>query len=65
VADTVEFVVQVNGKLRARMPMARGITEDAARDAALADENVRKFIDGKQVRKTIFVADRLLNLVVG
>jgi leucyl-tRNA synthetase len=41
--------------------MARGITEDTA----LADENVRKFIDGKQVRKTIFVADRLLNLVVG
>ena len=65
VADTVEFVVQVNGKLRARMPMARGITQDAARDAALADENVRKFLDGKQVRKTIFVPDRLLNLVVG
>jgi leucyl-tRNA synthetase len=64
-ADTVEFVVQVNGKLRARLPMARGIAEDAARDAALADENVRKFLDGKQVRKTIFVPDRLLNLVVG
>ncbi|HEV7590377.1 MAG TPA: leucine--tRNA ligase [Longimicrobium sp.] len=65
VADTVEFVVQVNGKLRARMPMPRGIAEAAARDAALADENVRKFLDGKQVRKTIFVPDRLLNLVVG
>jgi leucyl-tRNA synthetase len=65
VADTVEFVVQVNGKVRARMPMARGITEDAARDAALADEHVQRFIDGKQVRKTIFVPDRLLNLVVG
>ncbi|HEU4557841.1 MAG TPA: leucine--tRNA ligase [Longimicrobium sp.] len=65
VADTVEFVVQVNGKVRARLPMARGITEDAARDAALADEHVQRFIDGKQVRKTIFVPDRLLNLVVG
>jgi leucyl-tRNA synthetase len=65
VADTVEFVVQVNGKLRARMPMPRGIAEAAARDAALADENVLKFLDGKQVRKTIFVPDRLLNLVVG
>jgi len=65
VADTVEFVVQVNGKVRARMAMSRGITEDAARDAALADEHVRRFIDGKQVRKTIFVPDRLLNLVVG
>ncbi|MEX1184332.1 MAG: leucine--tRNA ligase [Gemmatimonadota bacterium] len=65
VADTVEFVVQVNGKLRARMPMSRGITETAAKDAALADENVRRFIDGAQVRKIIFVPDRLLNIVVG
>ena len=65
VADTVEFVVQVNGKLRSRMPMRRGITEGEARDAALADENVQKFIDGKQVRKVVFVADRLVNLVVG
>jgi len=65
VADRVEFVVQVNGKVRARMEMSRGITEDAAREAALADEHVQRFIDGKQVRKTIFVPDRLLNLVVG
>jgi leucyl-tRNA synthetase len=65
VADTVEFVVQVNGKLRARMPMRRGIDEGDARDAALADANVQRFMEGKQVRKTIFVPDRLLNLVVG
>jgi leucyl-tRNA synthetase len=65
VADQVEFVVQVNGKLRARMPMTRGITEDDARDAALADANVRKFIEGASLRKTIFVPDRLINLVVG
>ncbi|HEX6369106.1 MAG TPA: leucine--tRNA ligase [Longimicrobium sp.] len=65
VADTVEFVVQVNGKVRARMEMARGIGEAQARDAALADEHVQRWIEGKQVRKTIFVADRLLNLVVG
>jgi leucyl-tRNA synthetase len=65
VADTVEFVVQVNGKVRARMEMARGIGEAQAREAALADEHVQRWIEGKQVRKTIFVADRLLNLVVG
>jgi leucyl-tRNA synthetase len=64
VADTVEFVVQVNGKVRARMAMPRGITEQAAQEAALADENVRKFVNGAQVRKVIFVPDRLLNLVV-
>jgi leucyl-tRNA synthetase len=65
VADTVEFVVQVNGKVRARMPMPRGIAEAEARDAALADPHVQTFIDGKQLRKLIFVPDRLVNLVVG
>ena len=65
IADTVEFVVQVNGKVRARMSMNRGITRDDAQTAALADENVRKFIEGRQTRKVIFVQDRLLNLVVG
>jgi leucyl-tRNA synthetase len=62
--DVVEFVVQVNGKVRARIPVARGIGEDEARAAALADENVRRFLDGAQVRKVIFVPDRLINLVV-
>jgi leucyl-tRNA synthetase len=63
-ADSVEFVVQVNGKLRARMPMPRGISQDDAQEAALADENVRRQLDGKDIRKVIFVPDRLLNLVV-
>jgi leucyl-tRNA synthetase len=63
VADTVEFIVQVNGKLRGRMPLPRGIGEAAAKEAALADENVRKFVDNRQVR-VIFVPDRLVNLVV-
>ena len=63
-ADTVEFVVQVNGKVRARMPMPRGIAESDAHAAAVADENVRKFMEGREVRKVIFVPDRLVNLVV-
>jgi leucyl-tRNA synthetase len=65
IADTVEFVVQVNGKVRSRMVMQRGISEAEAREAALADANVQKFTEGRPPRKTIFVADRLLNLVVG
>ncbi|MGH7477093.1 MAG: leucine--tRNA ligase [Longimicrobiales bacterium] len=63
--DTIEFVVQVNGKVRARMSAPRGIGEDEARDRALADDNVRRFVDGATVRKVIFVPDRLINLVVG
>jgi leucyl-tRNA synthetase len=64
VAESVEFVVQVNGKVRARLPMTRGITEEDARAAALADSNVQRFLEGKPVRKTVFVKDRLVNLVV-
>jgi leucyl-tRNA synthetase len=64
-AEAVEFVVQVNGKVRARLPMPRGIAEAEARDAALADAHVQKFLDGKQILKTVFVPDRLVNLVVG
>jgi leucyl-tRNA synthetase len=64
-ADEVELVVQVNGKVRARLTMPRGTPEDDARTAALADENVQRFVDGKSVRKVVYVPDRLLNLVVG
>ena len=64
IADTVEFVVQVNGKVRTRMPMPRGISEDDARAAALADANVQRFVEGKEIRKMVFVPDRLVNLVV-
>jgi leucyl-tRNA synthetase len=65
IADEVEFVVQVNGKVRARVAMKRGITESDARDVALADANVLRFIEGAQLRKVVFVPDRLINLVVG
>jgi leucyl-tRNA synthetase len=51
--------------VRGRMPMARGIQQEEAQAAALADPNVARFIEGKAVRKTIFVPDRLINLVVG
>ena len=64
-ADTVEFVVQVNGKVRARIAMARGISQEDAKAAALAEDNVRRYVDGGQIRKIVFVPDRLLNLVVG
>ncbi len=63
-ADVVELVVQVNGKVRARLPLARGADQEAAKAAALADENVVRFLNGGQVRKIVFVPDRLINLVV-
>ena len=63
-AETVTVAVQVNGKLRARLLLPTGSSEAAARDAALADENVCRHLADRTVRKVIYVPDRLLNLVV-
>ena len=63
--DAVELVVQVNGKVRTRLILPRGLTEDQARASALADDNVRRHCDGAHVRRVVFVPDRLINLVVG
>jgi leucyl-tRNA synthetase len=63
--DSVEFVVQVNGKVRARVELPRGVDRERALTAALADENVGRFTGAGEVRKVIFVPGKLLNLVVG
>ena len=64
VEHTVELVVQINGKTRSKVHVRRDAAEDEAVAAALADETVRRFIDGKEIRKRILVPNRLLNLVV-
>ena len=64
VEDTVEFVVQVNGKVRARLMLPRGTGEGDAVAAAQADAGVSRFTEGKAPRKVIFVPDRLVNIVV-
>ncbi len=61
--DTVEIVVQVNGKLRSRLSLPVGADEATARRAALADANVGRFIGGKPVRKVIYVPGKLINVV--
>ena len=63
-AGDVEVAVQVNGKLRARLTLPRGLAEADVQQRALAEESVRKFVDGKPIRKVIYVQDRLLNIVV-
>ena len=62
--DTLEIVVQVNGKLRGRVNIAVSADESAAREAALADEHVMKFVGNRPLRKVIFVPGKLVNLVV-
>ena len=62
--STIELVVQVNGKLRARISVAAEADEKTVRDTALADPHVQKFIGDSAVRKVIVVPGKLVNIVV-
>ncbi|MBI3983124.1 MAG: leucine--tRNA ligase [Gemmatimonadetes bacterium] len=62
--DEVEVAVQVNGKLRGRLTIPRGLSQQQVVDRALADAAVRRFVDGKAIRKVVYVQDKLVNLVV-
>jgi leucyl-tRNA synthetase len=63
-SDLIEMVVQVNGKLRARVSMPAAADKEAVERLAIADDNVQRFIDGKDIRKVIVVPGRLVNVVV-
>ncbi|MCW2761763.1 MAG: leucine--tRNA ligase [Marmoricola sp.] len=65
VEDSVTAVVQVQGKLRARLEVSPDISEADLEAAALADESVQRALEGKQVRKVIVRAPKLVNVVVG
>jgi leucyl-tRNA synthetase len=60
--DSIELVVQVNGKVRSRILVPREISQDAAVEVALADATVAKFVSGPP-KKIVFVPGRLLNIV--
>ncbi len=63
-SERCELVLQVNGKLRSRIHVAAGETEDAVKQAAMEDKKLRPFIAGKEIVKVVHVKDRLLNFVV-
>lgn len=63
VADAVTCVVQVQGKVRAKLEVAPDISEDELQALALADENVQRSLDGREVRKVIVRAPKLVSIV--
>ncbi|MEO9222210.1 MAG: hypothetical protein ABI251_10645, partial [Mycobacteriaceae bacterium] len=62
--DTVEYPVQVGGKVRAVITVAADADREAVLAAALAEEKIAALVDGREARKVIFVPGRLLNLVL-
>jgi len=64
VAETVEYPIQVNGKVRSRVTVPANADGDAVREAALAEEKIAALLDGRPPRKVIVVPGRLVNVVV-
>ena len=63
VKSEVEVVIQVNGKLRGKAEVALDSSQEAMLELANSMENVFKFVEGKTVRKVIWVPNKLLNIV--
>ncbi|MEW5744404.1 MAG: leucine--tRNA ligase [Nitrospirota bacterium] len=62
--EEVELVIQINGKLRAKVLVPAGISDEEAQQRALADAKVKEILDGRSVRKIVVVKGRLVNIVV-
>ena len=61
--DEINYVVQVNGKLRSSITMPADATKEACESAARADEGVQKYLDGVNILKVIVVPGKLVNIV--
>ena len=62
--DEVTIAVQVNGKVRSRLTLPADAEEDEVKKAALEDETVSQYVEGKEEVKVIVIPGRLVNVVV-
>ena len=62
--DTVNYPIQINGKLRASLELPSGISAEEAEKAALGLELVQKWLEGNTPKKVVFVPGRMINVVV-
>lgn len=63
-SEAMTIIVQVNGKLRAKLELAKDSTEAEVKNAAIADGNVQKHLNGSQPAKVIYIPGRLVNIVL-
>ncbi len=62
--EEITLVVQVNGKVRDRILVPADISEEEAKETALASEAIQKYLDGKSLKKVILVPGKLVNIVI-
>ncbi|MFA5172807.1 MAG: class I tRNA ligase family protein [Candidatus Paceibacterota bacterium] len=62
--EKITLVIQVNGKVRDKMEAVAEINKEEAKEAALASEKIKKILEGKEIKKIIFIEGKLINIVV-
>ena len=62
--EEIELVVQVNGKLRAKITAPAGLADEKARELALADPKIREVLSGRELVKVVVVQGKLVNIVI-
>jgi len=64
VQDSLDYMIQVNGKLRSKISVSAGTSKDDIQTAALNDEHIVNFINGQPIKKVIVVPNKLVNIVI-
>lgn len=62
--ETITLVIQINGKVRDKIKVENDISEEKAKELALSQEKVKKWLEGKEIKKVIFVPRKLINIVI-
>jgi leucyl-tRNA synthetase len=63
--STVEVVLQINGKIRSKVAVAKDTSDAELERLALDDANIKRYTDGKHIIKRIIVSNKLVNIVIG
>ncbi|MDO8559166.1 MAG: leucine--tRNA ligase [bacterium] len=62
--ERINLIIQINGKVRDKIDVPSGISEKEASDLVINSEKIKKWLQGQEIKKTIFVPNKLINLVV-
>ncbi|MDO8435917.1 MAG: leucine--tRNA ligase [bacterium] len=62
--EIVNLIIQINGKVRDKIEVDPALSEEKAKEIAFAREKIKKWIDGKEIKKIIFIKDKIINIVV-
>tara|TARA_B100001109_G_scaffold255775_1_gene260747 strand:+ start:357 stop:2762 length:2406 start_codon:yes stop_codon:yes gene_type:complete len=63
-AEEFELIIQVNGKLRGKMTIDKSLDEKTIQDLSLKVDNVKNFINDKEIKKTIYIKEKIINFVI-